>query len=275
MNFFSFIPLPLTAYRLPLTAFLIGLCFGSFINVCIWRIPRKKSIIYPASQCPKCNASLPWYDNIPLLSYLLLKGYCRYCGEKISFRYPLVEFLTGLIFFFFYLKFSFSTKLLFALCLITFLLIASGIDYYHRIIPDKLTYPLIIVGLSFSFFNPFLNPYQLINLSTYQLYINRFLYTLCSMLFAGFLLYLIGLLGEKIFKREAMGGGDIKLFAGIGAFVGIKNIFWIIFLASLIGGIIGLLQIGYYKFRKVNIDDDTIPFGPYLSLATLLILLFT
>jgi len=309
MIFFPSLSLPLTTPYLPLTIFLVGLCIGSFVNVCIWRIPRKKSIIYPFSQCPKCGNYLRWYENIPLLSYLFLKGQCRYCKEKISWQYPLVELLSGSIFLLFYLKFSFSIQLFFVLILSVFLLIASGIDYYHRLIPNKLTYSLIITGLSFSFFNPFLNftftPYRHFvsngaSILHFSLHSTRFLYALCSLLFAGGLLYFIGLLGEKILKKEAMGGGDIKLLAGIGAFVGIKNIFWIIFLASTIGGISGLLKILSHKLFKrssqlssdavvqsapslklwsvsdltLASDDDTlIPFAPYLSIATFITLL--
>jgi len=248
----------------------LGLCIGSFINVCVWRIPKNKSIIYPFSHCPHCLTFLKWHDNIPLISYFILKGKCRYCGGKISLQYLVIELVTGLTFFLFYLKFGLGIKLFFSLILTIFLIIASGIDFSHRIIPDKLNYSLIFIGLSFSFFNPFLHltPYTL-HLTPRSLHITRFLYALCSMLIAGAFLYLLGLLGEKIFKKEAMGGGDIKLLAGIATFVGIENIFWIIFIASLSAAIAGVLEI---LFKKKEFSH-TLPFAPYLSLGTFTVLL--
>jgi leader peptidase (prepilin peptidase)/N-methyltransferase len=290
MNHFS-PPINLSNYCQSIIIFIVGLCLGSFVNVCIWRMPKKKSIIYPFSSCPKCGNYLRWYENIPLLSYLFLKGRCHHCNEKISVQYPLVELLSGLIFLLIYLKFSFSIQLFFVLILSIFLLIASGIDYFHRIVPNKLTYSLIIIGLSLSFSNPFLEfPHFISDIIYHQLQFTRFFYALSSMFIASGFLYFIGLLGEKIFKKEAMGGGDVKLLAGIGTFVGIKNIFWIIFLASTIGGITGLIKILYRKLIKRDnrlssdavvqnltfaSDDDTlIPFAPYLSIATFITLLF-
>lgn len=260
--------------------FLFGSVIGSFANVCIWRIPRKKSIIYPFSQCPKCSAYLKWYENIPMLSYLFLKGTCRYCGGKISPHYPLIESFTGLLFLLLYLNFSLSKDLFFSIVLTTFLFVASGIDYFHRIIPDKLTYSLIIFGLSFSFFNPFLshNPLSVVGYSLFAyhntLHLTRFFYALSSALLAGLLLYLIAISGEKIFKKEAMGGGDVKLLAGIAAFLGIAKAIWIIFLASLIGGLVGISRILYRKYYHIHSGDDAIPFAPYLSIATFVILIF-
>ncbi len=206
-----------------------------------------------------------------------------------------------------YIKYSFGVQLLALFILSVFLLIASGIDYYHRLIPNRLTYPLILIGLSFSFSNPFLDfPGSLSNISPQRLPFTRFFYSFSSMLISGGTLYLIGLLGEKIFKKEAMGGGDVKLLAGIGSFVGIKNIFWIIFLASTIGGTIGLMKILCHKSLKRNNylknnqhpsdpavqntpslkhwsvsdlnllseEDMLIPFAPYLSIATFITLFF-
>ncbi len=273
-----------------LFCFLSGLILGSFVNVCIWRIPKRKSIIYPFSACPKCGKYLSWYDNLPISSYLLLKGRCRHCKEKISWQYPLVELLTGLVFLLLYLRFSFSINLLFALVLSIFLLIASGIDYFHWLIPNKLTYTLILSGILSSFFNPFLNSlYFVFNFTYSTLAFTRFLYSLSSSFLAGGFLYIIGLLGEKIFRKEALGGGDVKLLAGIGAFLGIFNTFWIVVLASIIGTIGGLIKIFSRKLKPASPElqpaptrrrgeqgeeDTLIPFAPYLSIATFITLLF-
>lgn len=255
--------------------FITGLVFGSFVNVCVWRIPREQSIIKPRSYCRSCRKTVKWYDNIPILSWIILLGRCRYCGSKISVEYPLTEFLTGLIFLLIYNRFSRESFIVLVMFLLygLLLIVISGIDLHHRIIPDILSYSMMAAGVLFSPFNTFLD------LSLPEWFrmdggmpevLSRLSFSVFSMVAAGVILWLIAVAGEKIFKKEAMGGGDIKLIAAIGACVGIVNVLWVIFLASFIGGIAGLILIMAGKKKRL----DTIPFGPYISIGAFVVILF-
>lgn len=250
--------------------FILGLGFGSFANVCIYRIPRGESIIKPGSHCPKCEKQIKWYDNIPLISYALLRGRCRYCGGKISLQYPLIELITGFLFLLTYQKFRGDPfTILIFLLLVLSLIIVSAIDFKTYTIPNKFTYPLIIFGLFSSPFNSFLKEYSGIIISSSQ-QLSFIVSSFLGLLVGGGVLYLIALLGRKMFKREAMGGGDIKLISGVGAFLGAGNVLWVIFLASLLGAVTGgALRIAgkYKKFQEIA-------FGTYISLATVLVFLF-
>jgi len=238
--------------------------------VCIYRVPRGESIIQPGSYCPKCGKQIKWYDNIPLISYGLLQGRCRYCRRRISLQYPLIELITGALFLLTYQKFRGSplTIIIFFLLVLS-LIIVSTIDVQTYTIPNKLTYPLIILGLFSSPFNSFLREYSWIIISSSK-ELSLILSSFQGLLIGGGILYLIALLGRSMFKREAMGGGDIKLISGVGAFLGAVNVLWVIFLASLLGAITGgALRIAgkYKKFQPI-------PFGIYISLGTILVFLF-
>jgi len=244
--------------------------FGSFANVCIYRVPRGESIIQPGSHCPKCGKQIKWYDNIPLISYGLLGGRCRYCGGKISLQYPLIELITGFLFLLTYQNFRGSplTIIIFFLLVLS-LIIVSTIDFQSYTIPNKFTYPLIIFGLFSSPFNSFLREHSWIIISNSK-GLSLILSSFQGILIGGGILYLIALLGTSVFKREAMGGGDIKLISGVGAFLGAVNVLWVIFLASLLGAITGgALRIAgkYKKFQPI-------PFGIYISLGTISVFLF-
>ncbi len=230
-----------------LLIFIIGLVFGSFFNVCISRIPRKESIIFPTSHCPNCNAKIKPFDNIPLLSYLFLKGKCRNCGQKIHWHYPFVEFFTSLFFLLLFYKFGFSILFLKYLIFISFALIILFIDLFHKIIPDKLSLPLLIVGLLFSFL-----PASDIGLKA----------ALIGAGFGFFLFLVTAVAFEKITKKESLGGGDIKLIAAIGAFLGFFGIVFTIILGSILAML--FLLISKHDRQK------EFPFGPYLLLASLL-----
>lgn len=234
----SFIYLPLF--------FLFGCCVGSFVNVCIYRIPLSQSIIFPPSYCPICKRKIYFYDNIPILSYILLGGRCRFCRSKISLMYPVYEFLTGLVFCLVFLKLNnFALFLVFA-SVFVLLLIISGIDLKHNIIPDVLSFSLIGLGLLFSPFNR---------------YFSWWLLSVFGALFSAGLFFLIYLFGRWVFKKEAMGEGDIKLSAGIGSIFGISGILYTLFFASLIGTIVSLVLIFAGKKRF----GDYLPFGPFLG----------
>ena len=253
---------------------------GSFINVCIWRMPRNEKLFFTRSYCPKCGNKIKWYDNIPLLSYIILKGRCRWCKKNISIQYPLIEFLVGALFLVGYLRFGLGLELFIFLFLVVILIIVSGIDFYHQIIFNFFSYGLIITGLLSSIFNPLLQGYNaflfdllsdIISGSPFLMVaIRRIAVSLMGVAIGGGVLLLIGVIGERILGKEAMGGGDIKLMAGIGAFVGPVRIIWILFLSSLLGAIAG----GIMRLIGKNKKWQPIPFGPFISLGSILIVLF-
>jgi leader peptidase (prepilin peptidase)/N-methyltransferase len=197
--------------------FIIGICFGSFFNVCIHRIPRKKSIFSFVSYCPQCCHQIKWYDNIPIFSYFLLRGRCRSCGQKIPIRYLVVEVITGIIFLATYLKFKFSIPYFIYLFFFSILIISSFIDIELKIIPDVITLLGIIVGICGS---PF-------TIGMFSSLVGG----VVGIMVGGFFL----LLGKFLFKKEALGLGDIKLLGMIGCFVGWTNVLLILFFASFIG----------------------------------------
>ncbi len=235
--------------------FSFGACIGSFLNVCIYRIPRKKSIVFPGSFCPLCNTSIPFYLNIPILSYLLLKGKCRYCNAPISFRYPLVEVLTGFAATALVLTFSLSMTALFWFIFISVLIIISFIDIDFQIIPDIISLPGIIMFASSSFF--------LSEISFKQ--------TIAGIIVGGGSLYLIGLFYYLIRKQEGMGGGDVKLLAMIGAATGWKGVLFTAFTGSLFGTIAGIIIMITTKVADIKLK---IPFGPYLSSGAVIYIFF-
>ena len=224
--------------------FIIGACFGSFLNVCRCRLPRKKSIASPPSHCPQCKHPIKWYDNIPIVSYCLLRGKCRYCHKKIPLTYLIIELISAGVFLITFLKFGMSVKLPVYLAFFSLLIIGSAIDAEIEIIPDAITLPGIILGLATSF-----------------LTIGIFSSLLGGAVGAGIVMAFAGL-GKLLFKKEAMGGGDVKLLAMIGCFTGWADALWVLFLASFIGLIFGIL------LRKQRIR-----FGPFLSTASFIIII--
>lgn len=240
-------------------SFLYGLCLGSFANVCIYRMPLDISIVTPPSACPKCNKNIAWYDNIPVLSFIVLGGKCRYCKNKISFIYPFIEILTGILFAVLFYKYHFTVNF-FLFCILAFsLVVISGIDYYHQVIPDIFPVILVISGLVFSVFNTTLG----------DTYIQRIINSALGILAGGGSLIIIALLGKFIYKKDAMGGGDIKLMAGVGAIIGWEKALFAIFLASFLGSIVGIFLMLSKKIEK----KGYMPFGPFLAIASYIMLL--
>jgi leader peptidase (prepilin peptidase)/N-methyltransferase len=235
--------------------FILGLIIGSFLNVCVWRLPRGGSIIYPGSHCPLCSAPIRWYDNIPILSFLLLGGRCRSCGGRISFRYPLVELLTGLLFVAMYGSFGLSSQTLIYILLASSLLTVGFIDLDKKIIPNLITLPGIALGLIFSLLFSHLSLKD----------------SLLGTILGGGILLLVGIFGKALFKKPAMGGGDVKLAAMIGAFLGWRQILLVLFLSFLLGAVIGtaveLIKGTLSKGRQI-------PFGPYIALSGLVAIFF-
>ena len=236
--------------------FIIGLAVGSFLNVCIWRIPKGQSIISPNSYCPRCKRPIKFYDNIPVVSYILLGGRCRSCKERISIRYPLVELLTASFFLLAYILYwQTPVELIGFIILSSVLIVLSFIDFATQTLPDTLTLPLIILGIAFSFFRYGITVWQ----------------SLVGMLLGGGIIYLVGIVGTKLFRKEAMGGGDIKLMAALGAFEGPIGILFVIFFAAFIGALFGGLGMLFTRDKKKTTE---IPWGPYIAIAAIIVHLF-
>jgi leader peptidase (prepilin peptidase)/N-methyltransferase len=229
--------------------FLLGCCIGSFLNVCIYRVPLSLSIVSPRSFCPHCQSAIHAYDNIPLLSYLLLGGKCRNCGAKISWRYPLVEALTGGVALALFFKFGSTFAFFSSFGLSAALIVIAFIDLDHRIIPDFISLPGIVIGFLLALFGPSLTVKE----------------SLIGLLAGGGSLYLVALVYEALTKREGMGGGDVKLLAMIGAWLGWKAIVFTLFFASLSGTLIGGGVMLIHKQGR----HYAIPFGPFLAFSAL------
>ncbi len=237
-----------------LFVFLLGCCVGSFLNVCIYRLPQDLSIVAPRSCCPQCRAPIHGYDNIPLVSYLLLRGKCRNCGTQISWRYPLVEALSGGFAVALFVKCGFGFGFFSYSAFTAALLVITFIDLDHRIIPDLISLPGIGIGFLLSFFEPSLSVKD----------------SLIGLVAGGGSLYLVAVAYEALTKREGMGGGDVKLLAMIGAWLGWKAVLFTIFFASLSGTIIG----GGAMLAQKQGRHSAIPFGPFLAFGALAYLFF-
>lgn len=237
-----------------LAIFIFGLILGSFFNVCIYRMPINISVRRGRSFCPQCKKQIAWFDNIPLISYILLLGKCRNCKAKISSRYLIVELVTGLLFLLTYHYFGLTLSFFIYLILISGLIIATFIDIGYRIIPDEISVGGMIVGLLVA-----------LVLTLFKKAPLSFLQSLIGVIVGGGAIYLTGLLGDFLFKKESMGGGDVKLLAMIGAFLGWKKALFSFFIAPIFGAIVGVIVLIKYK-------DHYIPYGPFLSLGAIIAL---
>ena len=240
-------------------AFALGSIIGSFLNVCIVRMPHEKSIVWPGSHCPHCQKSISWFDNIPLISFLFLAGRCRHYRQKISPRYFLVELLTGMLFVTFYFHFGWNILLLPYLVMLCGFVVATFVDFGHRIIPDEISVGGMIAGLLLSLMLPSLH-----GTDSHELALGR---SALGVLIGGGSIYAMGLLGDWMFKKESMGGGDIKLMAMVGAFLGWKLAVLSFFIAPFFGAIYGVAS-------KILTKDSTIAYGPFLCLGSLISLFY-
>ncbi len=234
-------------YLTNLFAFIFGAAIGSFLNVCIFRLPAEKSIIKPASQCPACHHPIRYLDNIPMISFLLLGGKCRDCGAKISWRYPLVELITALLSLALFLKFGLSLNFFIFFIFTAVLIVIAFIDLDHQIIPDVLTLPGIPLF--------FLAAVFLVKVPWHE--------ALIGLLIGGGVLMTIAVVYEFITKREGMGGGDIKLLAMIGGFLGWQSLIFVLLFSSFTGAIFGIIAM----IIKKQDTKYAVPFGPFLSAA--------
>jgi len=304
--------------------FILGAIIGSFLNVCIVRMPEEKSIVTPRSHCPKCKKLINWFDNVPLFSYLILGGKCRHCKASFSPRYFFVELLTALIFVGFYFQFGFTKVLFCYLVMMSGFIIATFVDFKHRIIPDEVSVGGIAVGIFLSTLIPEMHMineasveigsklmqlvagilllfhviyylWKKIKLDrdffelfviivfclSYDYFVRKYVPQMSSSNFqswiphlqslnaslqgfaiGGGIIYTMGILGDLLFRKESMGGGDIKLLAMIGAFLGWKIATMALFIACFYGAFFGIIQ-------KIRTKDNTIAFGPFLIFGAL------
>jgi len=226
---------------------ILGAVVGSFLNVCIYRIPSGSSIALPASHCPACGDPIKFYDNIPIISYLILRGKCRHCNERISPIYPAVELLTAIMSVLLFRRYGLSLGYLFSFLFTCALIVITFIDLRHQIIPDVISLPGIpLFALAAIFFMDV-----------------TFRDSLIGILAGGGFLFLVALGYQLLTKREGMGGGDIKLLAMLGGFLGWQSLWFIIMVASLIGAVAGIS----FMVSKGKDSRYAIPFGPFLSIA--------
>ena len=243
-------------HLIELSTFIFGLCIGSFLNVCIYRLPDSKSIMDPPrSFCSNCGSGILFYDNIPVLSYLWLKGRCRHCNARISVRYPMVELLSGVVALCILSKFGLTSQGLVYYAFGASLIVISFIDIDHKIIPDVITLPGIPV---FFMMASFIIPEM------------TYIDSILGLLAGGGSLILVAWTYHLIAKKEGMGGGDIKLLAMIGALIGWQGVLFTIFAASAAGSVTGLVtMLRLHKNMKL-----AIPFGPFLSLGAVIYIFF-
>ncbi|MBI3871649.1 MAG: prepilin peptidase [candidate division Zixibacteria bacterium] len=233
----------------------LGLAIGSFVNVLIYRLPKHESIFWPRSRCPSCKHVIRWHHNIPVLSWLILRGRCAFCGKRIGAIYPGVELICALLFAAFYARYGVSFTTLGFWYMAATLLAVFFIDLEHQIIPNKLTYPGVVVGVATAFVSAHLTVLQ------------SLLGVLAGVaLFAG-----IAFLGRLLFKEESMGGGDVKLAAMLGAFLGAGKMMIVLVLSAAIGLVISLaVMLVSPRLRQ----ERLVPFGPFLAIATLVVAFF-
>jgi len=280
-----------------ISVFLFGLMVGSFLNVLIWRLPGEEQVIRGRSHCRSCGHVIPWYDNVPVLSFLLLKGRCRFCQAKISWIYPLVELVTGLLFVGIAARFGWTALTAVYAAVAASLVVVTVVDAREMIIPDAVTIPGLQLGVVLSFFLPALHQSDrqiLSYLFGWQIdprWESLIAAVLGALVGAG-LLIIVGTIGSWVFKREAMGQGDVKLMAFVGSVIGAPKVLLVNFiLAPLMGSVAGLVVIFRRKPKPLLnpegpslnpegpgsppvTSSTVIPYGPFLALGTLIALLW-
>jgi leader peptidase (prepilin peptidase)/N-methyltransferase len=244
-------PLPPTFSAVVLLLF--GLCVGSFLNVCIHRLPLKLSVVSPGSRCPSCGYELRWYDNVPVLSYVMLRARCRSCSQPISLQYPLIEVITAIVFLAHWYAFGptplFAARLVFGCALIVLFMI----DLEHQILPDVVTLPGIVIGVVSSLFLP-----------------PGLVESLIGVLLGGGLLWAIAEAWFRLRKVDAMGFGDVKMLAMVGAWLGWKMVVLTFVLSSMMGGLVGVVLIAS---RRADMATR-VPFGTMLAVAAMIASLY-
>lgn len=253
-------------------AFPFGACIGSFLNVCVYRIPRGLSVVAPRSFCPACRKQIPWHLNIPIFSWLMLRGRCRFCSATITPRYALIEALTGALFLLTWLKYypvdgprplgldAVTDPALVPVywLMISGLILGTFVDFEHLIIPDRVTLGGILLGMTLSGFFPSLHGETEV--------LRSLMWSSVGALTGWFILWGAAVFGKLLLKKDAMGFGDVKLLGAIGAFLGSRAVFFTILGSSLVGSVVGILLVVMGKKKM----QSRIPYGPYLALAALI-----
>lgn len=264
-------------------AFAMGCCIASFLNVCIWRIPREESVAYPPSHCPNCNARIKWYQNIPIVSWCCLRGRCANCGKPISVRYTIVELLGGILFLTAYLQWCWGAPIFLhgdpALGLqplrtlgavgvywlvFSGLILGSFIDLAHFYLPDRVTIGGMILGVPLSFLVP--------ELQNEKTGLQALYWSLGGMAFGFFFLWSIGWVFSKLLKKDALGFGDVKLIGAIGAFFGPAGVLFTIIVSSFVGAVAGVALI--LRGRAKLGGFTAVPYGPFLAVGAVLWMLW-
>ncbi len=250
---------PLALHRLveAIGAFVVGACIGSFLNVCVYRIPLNRSVVSPGSHCAACGAPIPWYNNLPIISWLVLRGRAACCGTRIDARYCLVELGVALLFLAIWLHYPPLEAVIYSI-MVSGLTAACLIDLDHFIIPDRFTLGGCVAGIIACTIDP--------HLMGQDTALHGFSWSLASAVIGALTLLAVAWLGTILFKKEAMGMGDVKFLAAICSFFGASSIAWILPLSSLIGSILGLILI----FWQRGAWGTRIPYGPFLGLAAVL-----
>ena len=257
-------------------SFAMGACIASFLNVCIWRLPRNESVVRPASHCPNCNAMIKWYQNVPILSYLALGGKCANCRKPISMRYTIVELLGGILFFAAYLQWAMPVAfgdlpiagmhpLQSFGCVPVYWLVFSGlilgsfIDLAHFYLPDRVTIGGMLLGVPASVLLP--------ELQLERTWLDALSWSVAGLAFGFFFLWGMGALFSKLFKKDALGFGDVKLMGAVGAFFGPTAVIFVLIVSSLVGSVVG---IGLMLKGRARLGGFTaVPYGPFIAVAVL------
>jgi len=260
-------------------AFVIGAVIGSFLNVVIHRVPHEQSIVFPGSACPKCKTPLKPYDNIPILSWLILRGKCRNCKAKIAIRYPAVELLTALSFVLVFWKFGLDPLLPVGLIFVSVIIALMFIDAEHMILPNVITYPFLVFAFVVRIIYPIVfgtvfsdTTYApLASMTAYPVWVVSLAGAVLGALAGGGSLWLVGAIWKKLRGVEAMGLGDVKMMLGVGALLGWRLAFLSIFLAAFAGAVIGIFVILRQKDKNFQAQ---IPFGIFLGIGSVIAMLF-
>jgi len=257
---------------LAITSFSLGACVASFLNVVIWRVPRGESIVLPPSHCPKCNAPIRWYQNLPILSWLALGGKCANCREPISARYIFVEMLGGILFLVAFWKSWPAESPVWVTVLnigvmwtwLSLMIVGTMIDFDHKLLPDFVTVGGIVLGVAESAVWTISN-FTCGRGPSFFFNIYPILFSLCGLAMGSGLLWLIRYFGSKAFGREAMGMGDVLLMGAVGAMFGPIAVLFSLILSSLLGSLIGVSMLAFTKTRLGRCVE--IPYGPYICIA--------
>ena len=237
-----------------LGVFILGIILGSFLTVCVHRVPKGLSIVAPRSACPACGKLIRWYDNVPLLSFLWLKGACRACQEAITPRYPIIELANGLGYLLVVWRFGFTWQTIVYAGLFSVFWVVTWIDWDHKIIPDVITLPGIVIG--------FLCGALLLPTGWFN--------SILGIVVGGGILLALAWISPYVFGKEGMGGGDIKFLAMVGAFLGWQQALITLMVASVFGAVIGIGLLALKVMKK----GQYIPFGPYLALGALIAMIW-